>query len=283
MTTITNLADTITAEVSPAKNYAGRPELLVRNASGRHAYSWLIARGLPVDKDAVVTAAYFRLYPVASYPSRTYQARRPLAGWTSGGLKYANQPSVSGTAHSTTGAATKQKPFDVDVTALAQAWMTGASPNYGVRLETTSTASDGMSFYSMNATGTLSKFKPVFVVEYSTKPDRPEAIVATGGAVVSTPRPWLEWRYADDSRSPMVAYQLQLSGSNSWSAPYFDTGEKPSDLPVAPWQTDDMSAATPVWWRVRHKSQAGRWSDWSDGNEIEYRPQPPLSVTRVTA
>jgi hypothetical protein len=131
------------------------------------------------------------------------------------------QPSASTAVASVTAAGVKEQPFDIDITSIFNGWVSGGTPNRGLRLETSSTAAGGRSFYSMNATGTKAQFRPVVLIEVSRAPDAPVDIVPSGGAVVSVSDPVVSWRYGGDGVAAMAAYQVLTFAEGTSSTPDF--------------------------------------------------------------
>lgn len=274
---IRTLTDTITSEASPGTNYVRRPTLDVRGGSGRRILTQIKVLGLPSTPDVVVESAVLRLYPTKDFTAADFQVRRLEKAWTPSTVRWADQP--DGTLiRSFNAAGKKEQPFDIDLTAQVQAWVTGGVKNNGIRLGTTSEAWTPRTFHSMNATGTKARFQPVLLLTYSAKPERPEGLTLTGGGAVSLARPTLSWAFADTSGASIDAYQIQTNGNDVWTLPAYDSGTLTAVEPVHVWH-EDLPFDSPVWYRVRHRSTNGRWSDWSEGYEFVRRAKPTLTVT----
>lgn len=216
MTPITTLNDTITSEANPGEVYPARPALTVRAEAGRRLYAYISAKGLPSGRGAVVTSAVLRLYPTSDFAVTTISARVPSASWNPSTRKWNGQPSVGGVVSSVTAAGVEAQPFDIDLTSLVQGWVSGTTPNRGIRLETDAVTA---SFHSVNASGTKAQYRPVLLLEVAYAPEKPVDIVPSGGSIVSTPDPVITWRYGGDGVAPMAAYQVLTFAADPEATP----------------------------------------------------------------
>jgi hypothetical protein len=271
--TLTTLADTIVSEASPSETYVGRPTLSVRNVSDRRLLTFIEVRGL-LDRDgAIVNAATLRLFPTEDFPTTTFHLRRPLDTWTPSTVRWSRMPDAGPTT-TRTASGQRREPMDLDISNFVTAWLSD-TPNRGIRIETTSTAAAGRSFYSMNASGTNAKYRPVVLLDVSYPPEAPDDIRPATGTI-STPDPVLAWRYGGAGVEPMGAYQVQSNPNNVWTTPALDTGWVASGVP-----THQLTGVPPegVWVRIRHRSIDGRESPWSDPIRLDYDAPLTLTIT----
>ena len=276
------MSDTLVAGAtsSRAKNYVGRPDLIVRNTSGDVAYSYILTRGLPSGSGLVISSAVLRLYPRTNYASSTINLHRVTSTWSASKVTWNSAPTINATAVGTrTGTLTKNVPIEIDITAAVQSWVSGTA-NYGVRVSTTATTK--RDFHSANATGSNSRYVPQLVVTYSFPPATPTNFTLTGGARTSLARPTTTWVYKSPDNSSMASYQIQTNTSDSWTSGVTTSAEIASTSPTHTFTSDIAEGAT-LWYRVRHKSTAGRWSNYSAGQEFGRSAKVTVNVTAPTA
>lgn len=220
---VTGLNDTITSEANPSNTYEARPTLTIRNVTNKRLFAFIRAAGIVPRAGAQTNDAVLRLYPTEDFASTTLVVRRPSGDWTASGTRWSNQPSLGTVVVNHTAVGVKEQPFDIPITSEVAAWLAGTVANRGFRIETTSTAPAGVSFHSMNATGTKAQFRPQIIMNVSFPPSAPSDIQPSGGAQVSTQDPIATWRYGGEDVAPMAAYQIQSFAAES-------TMSAPSDL-----------------------------------------------------
>jgi hypothetical protein len=145
-------ADAYVTSAQPAANFGNSIMLPVQ--AGTTSYMRLNLGTLPAN--ATVAKATLRLYVNAVVTPGSFDVYQVNGGWSERGLIFNNAPplGVSATGeHSTpvTGSSLNQFIL-IDVTSLAQGWLNGSIPNYGVALALTS-AAGGFSFDSKESTG----------------------------------------------------------------------------------------------------------------------------------
>lgn len=272
MTELRAITDTVIAENYPAKNYGGITYLRPRNVTDRRVVAPIQVPMIPPYPGAVITSAVLRYFAAEVFPSATFTLYKWTGKWAASTITWSNRPSTAGTAATVTDSGAVGKAFDFDITSTAQAWLAG-TPNYGLRLDTTSTAANGRAFFSSRGPA---QYRPVVLVEWSAPPAAPYGFRATGGAQVSVASPVLPWVYSDPAGLPMAAYQYQQNSVDSWGSPSVDTGEVASSVPQH--QASGLTDGQDFLYRSRHKNSAGIWSPWSEAQESGRTNKPTLTV-----
>lgn len=127
-------ADTFIFSSTPRINYGAWPMLDVQH--GATSYIQFNLSALP--QNAVVTSAYLRLYVDAVAAPGSFDVYQVNSAWQESSLDYSNAPTpgasaTGGDATAITAASMNQFVL-VNVTSLAQQWVSGAVPNNGVAL-----------------------------------------------------------------------------------------------------------------------------------------------------
>lgn len=246
------------------------------------AYAYLyFAR--PFDLGATVLAGTLRMETKGSWggAAPTLTVRRLSAKPVFSRLTWNNKPGVTGASitasHTSTG---DRDVWEWDIATLLQDIADGQAW-YGIRIETTSTtlrylrsaqAADG---------------KPLVTVTWAEPPDAPTTLTPSGG-VVSVAKPVVTFDYTDLSGATSPAFvQVQVNATNVWTAPSFDSGSVPVDLPQLDLARTDMpggvfagiGAGATVHWRVRVRDSSGLWSEWSDGASMTRTAKGTLTIT----
>lgn len=275
--TIRGIPDTYVSQVKPSTNYASAPTLALRTGGPGNAYPLIRPAGIPVGPDVTIVSAVLKFFNTAAWAGAvTVTAKRVTKTYNAATVKYTTMPTVTATdaaSQTRTGAAAGSE-WDLDVTAIVQAWAAGAS-NYGLRLEATGTTA--LHIHAANASGKNSDMKPVLVITWSGSPETPTALNPDASTQVSIARPTLGWVYSDPAGGAMAAYQLQMNDADVWTAPDYDSGVIASAQPQHQ-LTVDVPLATPEFWRVRQQNAAGKWSAWSSTASFGRTPKSALTL-----
>ena len=123
---------------------------------------------------------------------------------------------------------------------------------------------------------------PELEVEWSDAPDPPTMLQPSGGRAVASTHPRVRFNYVDVSGdTTLTAIQVQISGSESFAAPMFDSGRVLTSKPE--YDLDGTSYTGAVsgqthYWRVRAQDGAGLWSGWSEPRSFTYEGKGTLEV-----
>ncbi len=146
-------ADTYVTSAQPTVNFGSSSLLPVQ--AGTTSYVRLNLGALPAS--ASIAKATLRLYVNAVVAPGTFDVFSVDAGWTEKGLNLNNAPALGASA---TGgrpvpvtASSLNQFILVDITPLAQGWLDGSVPNYGIALVLT-TSGGSFSFDSKESVGT---------------------------------------------------------------------------------------------------------------------------------
>lgn len=273
-TELTVYADTFAAQDHPTLNYGTNDRLRLRStASGKGKLTYLYPT-MPFwpGQGARVFEAKLRLVAANNWNGEhTITARRITQQWAEGKLNWNNRPSVSNAnaATVTVEDLTEGDAIEIDLTAIAADVAAGAA-YYGIRLEVDSDVNGAVRVWSAEAAA--QRKRPVVEVEWRNALEAPIPLAPIGGAAVSLEGPTLVWRnnWGDGVQ---IASQVQVSTSEDFSSPAYDSGEKTNS--ETQWSLEgeySVPDSATRWWRVRTKDDTGQWSEWSD----------PQSFTRVS-
>lgn len=275
MVVLRSVVDTLVYQARTKTSYAERGDLQVRG-SGDALVSYVQFTGIPSGPSVQITSAILEVNLMRAWSgaTSTVTAKRVTSKWIPSTTTWDNAPT-----HTTTGSVTTSVPsgtavnaaVQFDITAFVQAWATG-TPNYGVRLDT---ASSAIQYFYASEALVDADLKPTLTITYTAAPSAPTALSPANGQQVSILRPYLTWLYPSGLAGPMTAYQLQVNDSDVWTAPDHDTGEVAATSPM---HQLDFDAVPGLFWRVRHKSGAD-WSAWSATATFGYTAKPTLTIT----
>lgn len=144
-----------------------------------------------------------------------------------------------------------------DVTAHVQDFISGALPNFGWRVSTTS----GTRRYLKGAVA--AQGKPSLSFTYETIPPPPSNLTPNGAAV-SIAKPVLAW----DKINGTTFAQVQIDGDADGISPTFDSGEVATTggtFALGPTAFAGLTDAATTFWRVRVRTPGGLsgWSTWA--------------------
>ncbi len=176
------VADTFSFSTMPTKNYGQWPMLMVQ--SGATSYLQFDLSALP--SGATVSKATVRLYVDAVTGTGgafdVFEVDRP---WSEQTLTAGNAPALGNSATGgkpvTITAANRSEFVLVDITELAQRWLSGALPNHGLALSFTS-GSGGFSFDSKEATYTSHEPELQVILDGPAGPSGPQGKPGPAGS-----------------------------------------------------------------------------------------------------
>ena len=129
------LADTYAASSSPKTNYGKGTTLVV--LSGATSYVQFNLAGVPAN--APISKATLRVYVDAVATAGSFDVYQLNSAWAENTLTYNNAPALGSSATGGNPVAIASANLHdfvlVDITSLAQAWISGTVPNYGVALQ----------------------------------------------------------------------------------------------------------------------------------------------------
>jgi hypothetical protein len=273
--TVRNGRDAFVDSAQPSRRTPDAKKLHVV-APGTHTeYAYLWVRN-PAPKGATINLGELHLFGVGSDGvSATITVQRLADKWSASQVDWDNKPGVTGpTASVTVTQDADGKEYILDIATILQT-VTDSGPGtfYGLRISTTSTVERKL--YSFDAADN----RPFVRVEWSDAPDAPINLAPSGGAAVSIAKPVLSYDYYDANGSDIDQQQVQINGTNDFSAPAFDSGMVGTDDPEYDTSTGlyaGIANGGSAWWRVKVTNQAGKDSDWSD-------PAQFTRVDRITA
>lgn len=122
--------DAYVSSSAPTTNYGTGTSL----ACGTAYRSYLQPGPITAPAGAVITQATLGLMQISGVGSGTVIARAVLTPWSESTLTYNTRPPTTSTVDGSGTFPGGTGPTSVDLTALVQAWVSGAQPNYGVFL-----------------------------------------------------------------------------------------------------------------------------------------------------
>lgn len=266
--TVRSGLDAFVRATYPNANYAAMTRLQVKTSEAR---SFVYFKSpVPVKAGMQVTSAILRLRTATAVAgSVTLTGQRVAASWKVRRLTWANQPGVAGaTAAQTISGPTIDTWWELDVTAIVQAWANGSS-NYGIRI--ISSSSTLMRLFSLNA----AQFKPSLVVEWTDKPDTPVVQYPVNGKLIDVAKPIVRTSYSDpggDDDLDAIRVQIDAAG-NFVSGIDFDSGwvtATTPELDLASTAYAGLADGATTTLRAAVRDDAGGESAWSD----------PVTITR---
>lgn len=283
------------------KFYNYRTYLAIR-ASGPIMHSYVyFTNPFPSVPGVKVTSAKIRLWMqggTTNTGTRSVSVQRVGRGLNFTTMTYNTRPTVfAGATRSvqTSGPLSGKHMFEIDVTADLAAVASGAT-FYGYII--TTTAPFTIMLYGANH----SQLQPELEVTYTQPPTVPRDLSPSSGRTVGVAKPHLTFNYYDVNGSEkLTAVQVQVNTTNSFTSPLWDSGQvntTEAGLDLAETSFPAVPPNAGRWWRVRARSSAGVWSDWSSPTSWNYRekmnvvmdspgatfsdPTPPVSWTATS-
>ena len=266
----------------PTRNYGADKYLAIRSTAAGPGPSGggvgLMYFRSPVPAGATVTSAVIeiRTYGASPNATQTLALRRITESWTESRVTFNTYPAyVSGPSGTLSVAPNTPSGtwLSFDVTNAFQAFANGTK-NYGFRIDTSTTA--GVT----RLRGFQADYKPVLRVSWSDAPAAPTNLRPNG--IVSRTHPTLMFDHVDNAGDKTIdSVQMQLSNSESFASPVFDSGEVDSDAPELVLQSTafaGLSEGQTLYWRARVKDGSGLWSAWSDDASMQRISKPNLQI-----
>lgn len=216
----------------------------------------------------------------------TVQLKRVTGGMTINGVSGFNGPPISSATWSnaptesanletvTVVAPVGGSQIVVPCTAEVQAIVNGTVPNWGFHLDTTSAT-------PLYIQGTPSALKPpIMVVTYVVPPAAPTNLHPASGSV-TVAKPVLTF----DGPADMTSLRAQISATQNWSAPDWDSGVVASAggiLDLSQTTFPGIASGATTYWRAMVHSGGGD-SPWSDPVSVTRMVLPTLSITSPTS
>lgn len=284
--TIKNFGDTFVRSTAATRNFNTAARLWLDSSTPvMQAFIYFTN---PFPRGATIKSAKLRVRSGNLFSGTvTLTAQRTSAKWAASRINYNNRPGVTGATASTTKTdAAALTYWEIDITAIMQAVASG-SPWYGLRLVSDSAASNWL--YSSQAASVISR--PEVIIEWSVPPKAPTNLKPGGGRAVSIAKPVLQWQKDASEAEELVSYQVQINGTDVWTAPAYDSGEVAlSDAmhDLGPTAYAGISVGATAFWRVRHKNVSGIWSPWSNAatgvaESFTRQSKGALSITNPAA
>lgn len=111
----------------------------------------------------------------------------------------------------------------------------------------------------------------------NTAPNTPTLVDPTGGEIVSSTTPTLDWTHSDPDGDAQSAYQLQYATNSAFSAGLVDTGTVVSA--TSAYTTAALTRGTTYYWRVKTRDAGLLWSGWSATGSFKIASLPTATVT----
>lgn len=275
MTTTKVLAasDAMVSSGYPTKNYGGSAVLnLSALPSSRQAFVFF---NQPFPRGVEILSATLRMYQKGSSSggTRKVTVQRVASAWVEARVTYDNRPTATGpVAEVSKGNSTVDgREWAFDVKAAMQQVSDGASWD-GFRL--VSDNATNFAFYGREGAGA---YTPTLEVTWSDAPSAPIELSPSAGRSISVTRPTLRCDFFDPD-GDLTAVQFQVSTTDSFTAPAFDSGELPAELPE--WKlTGDLVDGLAYYWRARVKDAAGLWSPFSETALFYRTGKPVVTIT----
>lgn len=230
-----------------------------------------------IPSTAIIQSAYLQQWvSKAGAGAYTVQVRRITSAWGSG-VTWNTRPSVSAVLETTTTASGLQSGnlVQTEITAEVQAIVNGTQPNLGFQVDTTATGTP----LSMRGTNADAR-PPQVVITYVVPADPPSNLHPSSG-LVTVPKPVLTF----DGPADMTSERVQISATQNWAAPDFDSGSIPSSgglLDLSTTSYAGIGAGNTTYWRAMIHNAAGD-SDWSDPVSMTQQTNPTLAFTSPTS
>lgn len=282
MTVLRNGNDTYVSQSQPSLNYAGSVNLVCKaGASQFQSYIYFALPPATYHQGVTILDAKLKLYLVSpETATHTITVRRvTAASWQLSKTNWNNKPASTTTGQvsvvmSGTSAIGKELVFDL--TSMIQLVSDGGVWG-GLHIL------NNIDDYLYLGSTQHPTYKPVLEVTWADNPVAPSTLSPSGNRATALAKPVLRFDFTDVSGSTqMQAAQVQLNGTNVWTAPSFDSGTVATTTPQIDLATTayaGLTAGSSVWWRVRVQDAAGLWSDWSNGVQFQRQNKGTLTLT----
>gem|GEM_PF-3301534 len=208
-------ADAYVTTAQPASNFGS--SILLPVQAGTVSYVRFNLGSLPAN--ATVAKATLRLYVDAVAAPGAFDVYQVESSWSERGLTFNNAPvlgtsSTGGRSTSVT-AATLSQFILIDITGLAQGWLNGSIPNYGVALALTS-SNGSFSFDSKESTGT--GHQPELEVVFGSGAGNPVPTSVTSAVGSSIKKGNLQGNsdpYVDNGTALQIGANFNIEGNGS--------------------------------------------------------------------
>lgn len=149
------LEDTWVDQGAPSTNHAN-DTFLAAGRDNAGSGSWVYRAYLKFDLSALpanASMAKVRMYREFGHSAPTFQMRRVLGAWSASSLAWNNQPAIGTVPESAVNVNQYPQFYEFDITALYNAWKSGALANNGVVLTGDEIATDTSSNWSSTNAG----------------------------------------------------------------------------------------------------------------------------------
>jgi len=246
--------------------------------SGTHESFVFKKSPVPAKAGMTVTSAVLRIRNAAVLVgSTTLTVKRVAVSPKWARMVWNNRPGVTGAAASQTVTSPGAMWWEIDVTAIYQAFADGA-PNYGLKL--TTNATDLLRLYAHEA----DLYQPTLVIEWTDKPDKPDIVHPVNGKAVDVDKPVVRMSYSDPGGDDALdAVQVQIDAGNVFTSGIdFDSGWVTTTEPVldlALTAYAGLADGATTYLRGRVRDEAGGISDWSDVVSFSRDDKGTLTLT----
>lgn len=256
MTTVTIPLTAVSVQSPKATTRYGAVAVAPLSASGPAAQLLVRAALNGIPSNAVVSSALLQLWQHKGGTGSVALTAQANTAAFSTRTTYSTKPATSATnqATQTLTAPAAGAQWSLDVTAMAQSWVSGTLANNGVTISTTSTTAGSVKGQA------AASLKPQLVVTYNVPAEPPTGLHPTGGAV-SVAKPTLTFQAPSDT----LSVQVQVDPAANATTPAFDSGELAASAGLVSLATTayaGLADGASTQWRARVKNALG-WSAWS--------------------
>lgn len=231
-----------------------------------------------IPSNAIISSATVRIVERTAWAAtKAMSVSRPTAAWSTS-TTWSTRPSVDATSTVTLSkvAAAAGTAWDFDVTAIVQAWISGAQPLNGLVVHTTETVNVTIH----GSTAKTPSLVPTLTVNYLVPADPPEGLHPSEGNV-SIAKPTLTFTVPQDTSS----IQVQIDPAANPTTPAFDSAEVVTAAGLLDLSTTSyagLASGATTQWRARVKNPLG-WSAWSSWATFSRLVKSTLTITQPTA
>lgn len=278
-TTTRPSADAWIDEAKPAANRPRTPRLRLRSSDTSVGKRTFVFAALPFfqGSGAHVVSATLRVFAANDWSgTQTITAKRVTQRWAENRVTWNNQPAVSGTnaAQKIVTDAAEDDEIEIDLTAMV-ADVAAGQIWFGLRLELDSDSDRHLH----SANSPTARLRPKLEVVWRADLEAPTPLAPIGGQSVSVASPTLTWRVEADEEFEQSASQVQISTSEDFASPAYDSGKQANvegqwDLTgLYSLAEDDVR-----YWRVRVWDDVDQESEWSEAHEFRRDDKGELTI-----